>query len=316
MPDNVKQNTNERDVHIYVDDATGDMYIFDGTQLVKIGNTTPQIGDKGDEEFQNKEQEERDAQIEKEKEEDDEYEEETEAERQQRLDDIKNMLGDDSMADEISSEDKHHLDKETKKKYRDKKSASEKERKKYSSSMQKFRQSLNRFIANQVKEIRDRTYKREDPSYEGSGIIRPGRMIDDNTKIPKINVYFDQSASWGSNDIKLGEEAIGILNNYVDRGEIEIDLYYFANHIHDTPEPARQERGTGAGADLIYHIMSTKPDNVIVMTDADFDHFGDVAEAPEIKVPGAVWLLFKGGLRSLDLIKHLKGKKQSRIFDF
>lgn len=316
MPEK-KNNVNiERDVHIYVDDPTGDMYIFDGTQLVKIGNTTPQIGDKGDEEFQNKEQEERDAQIEKEKEEDDEYEEETEEERQQRLNDIKNMLGDDSMADEISSEDRRHLDKETKKKYRDQKSASEKERKKYSSSMQKFRQSLNRFIANQVKEIRDRTYKREDPSYEGSGIIRPGRMIDDNTKIPKINVYFDQSGSWGESDIRQGEEAIGILNNYVDRGEIEINLYYFANHIHDTPEPARKEQGTGAGADLIYHIMSTKPDNVIVMTDSDFDAWGDILEAPEIKVPGAVWLLFRGGKRSFDLIKHLKGKKQSRVFDF
>ena len=52
-----------------MDDPTGDMYIWNGKELVKIGNSTPQIGDQGDKEFQDKEEEERKAQIEKEKEE-------------------------------------------------------------------------------------------------------------------------------------------------------------------------------------------------------------------------------------------------------
>ena len=325
MPDNVNQNTNERDVHIYIDDPTGDMYMFDGTQLVKIGNTTPQIGDRGDSDFQDREEQERQAQIEKEKEEEndgsddedsgnaDSYEE-TEEEKQQRLDDIRNMLGDDSIGDEIQSETKAHIDKELRKK----KAVEKKEAEKYSSSVQKFRQSLKRFIANQVQEIRDRTFKREDPSYEGSGIIRPGKMIDDNTKIPKINVYFDQSGSWGEEDIKVGEEAIGILNNYVERGEIEIDIYFFSNHIYSTASSARNDGGTGAGAELINHIVSTKPDNVIVMTDDDFDSsiWNEIERAPFIKVPGAVWLLFRNGERSTRLQQHLRGRKQTRVFDF
>lgn len=316
MPDKEQKNINERDVHIYMDDATGDMYIWNGSELTKIGNSTPQIGDKGDKEFQDKEEEERQKQIEKERAEDEDngedisdYEE-TDEEKQQRLDDIRNMLGDDSIGSDIENETRQKVDKELQKK----KAAEKKEKEKYTSSMQRFRESLRRFIANEVKEIRDRTFKREDPSYEGSGIIRPGRMIDDNTKIPKINVYFDQSGSWGSDDIKKGQEAIGVLNNYVSRGEIMIDLYYFANHIHETADAC--EQGTHAGAELIEHIISTKPDNVIVMTDNDFDWAGEIASAPSIKVPGAVWLLFRRGERSIELQKHLKGKKQTRVFDF
>ena len=324
MPD-----INERDVHIYMDDATGDLYIWNGSNFVKIGNNTPQIGDRGDKDFQDQEEEERKAQIEKEKEErakeggqgggddessieDDDDHEETEEERQQRLDDIRNMLGDESIGADIENEARQKIDKELRKK----KAAEEKEKEKYTSSMQRFRESLRRFIANEVQEIRDRTFKREDPSYEGSGIIRPGRMIDDNGKIPKINVYFDQSGSWGYSDIKKGEEAIGVLNNYVKRGEITIDLYYFANHIHDNASDAQAEGGTHAGAELIEHIISTKPDNVIVMTDSDFDWTGEIIQAPAIKVPGAVWLLFRQGERSIELQKHLKGKKQTRVFDF
>lgn len=333
MPDNKEHgNINERDVHIYMDDATGDMYIWNGSNFIKIGNNTPQIGDKGDKDFQSQEEEERKKQIEKEKEErgksteetgdgdgeisdeDDDYEE-TEEERQQRLDDIRSMLGDESIGADIEKESRQKIDKELRKK----KSAEEKEKEKYTSSMQRFRESLRRFIANEVQEIRDRTFKREDPSYEGSGIIRPGRMIDDNGKIPKINVYFDQSGSWGQSDIKKGEEAIGVLNNYVKRGEITIDLYYFANEIHNTPGPCRQEGGTGAGPELIKHVISTKPDNVIVMTDSDFDWRGyedDWQKVSPIKVKGAVWLLFRQGKRSLTLQKYLKGKKQTRVFDF
>lgn len=310
MPSKDKTTSKERDVHIYIDDATGDMYVFNGKQLVKIGNTTPQIGDRGDEEIQQKEAEERKAQIEKDKEEyGDDEEEETEEERQARLDDIKKTFGDDSVAADIENEATSKVNKELRKK----KAAEENEKNKYSSSIQRFRQSLRRFIAKQVSQNRDRSWKREDPSYEGSEFIRPGRIVDDNTKIPKINVYFDQSGSWGDNDIKVGEEAIGILNNYVERGEITIDIFYFGNHVSGNRNDVG--RGTGAGAELIEHIIATKPDNVIVMTDDDFDHWDEITQAPNIKVPGAVWFLFRRGQRSIRLQQHLRGKSQTRVFD-
>ena len=304
-----KKEEKKRDVHIYMDDSTGDMYIFNGSELVKIGNKTPQIGDKGDDEFQSKEEEERKAQIERDREEyGDDEEEETEEERQARLDDIKNLLGDDAMKSEIEAETERHVNRDLAKKKAARDAAA-----KASSPIQKFRESLKRFIANQIQRERDRSWKREDPSYEGSGLIRPGRITTEDKKIPRINVYFDQSASWGDRDIKAGLEAIGILNNYVKRGEITIYIYYFANHIHSNQQEAAEEGGTHAGAELIEHIQSTNPDNVIVMTDGDFDWAGEINNAPSIKVPGAVWFLFRREESQL-LQQHLQGRRQTRKF--
>ena len=53
----------------------------------------------------------------------------------------------------------------------------------------------------------------------------------------------------------------------------------------------------------------TKPDNVIIMTD---DDIMDIDES--VTVPGAVWLLFKGG-QSKNLIDHIHGKKQTNIYN-
>ena len=307
MPKNKKNE--ERNVHIYIDDSTGDMYVFNGSELVKIGNTTPQIGDKGDTDFQNKEEEERKAQIEKDKEEygDDDYEE-TEEERQARLDDIKNTFGDDVAKSEIEAETERHINKDLKRK----KAAQDKE--KYSSSIQRFSESLRKFIANQVRREKNKTWKKSDMSYEGSGIIRRGKMTTNNTKIPKINVYFDRSGSWGPEDTKVGMEAIGILNNYVNRGEITIDIYYFANHVGSTANKSEIGGGTGAGAELVEHIMATKPDNVIIMTDDDIGGgWNEIYDAPKIKVPGAVWYLFRGR-PSPALPEWVQGRKQTKSF--
>ena len=298
----------ESDVHIYMDDATGDIYIFNGSELVKIGNKTPQIGDKGDEEFQSKEEQERQAQIDKEKEEFGDEDEETEEQRQQRLDDIKKARGDDVTRQEIENETSRKVNRDMQRK----KAAQDAE--KYSSPIQRFRESLDKFIANQVKREKNKTWKRSDMRYEGSGIMRRGKQYTHNTKIPKINVYFDRSGSWGPEDTKVGMEAIGVLNNYVNRGEITIDIFYFANRVGSTPEEVGG--GTGAGAEIVEHIISTKPDNVIIMTDDDineFGHWNEITQAPKIKVPGAVWYLFRGA-SSPTLLKWIQGRKQTKSF--
>lgn len=300
-----KEEQKTADVHIYIDDATGDTYIFNGSELIKIGNRTPQIGDKGDEEFQSKEEQERQAQINKEKEEFGDEDEETEEERQQRLDDIKKARGDDITRQEIENETSKKVNREMQRK----KAAQDLQN--VSSPIQRFRQSLDKFIANQVKREKNKTWKRSDMRYEGSGIMRRGKQYTRNTKIPKINVYFDRSGSWGPQDTKIGMEAIGILNNYVNRGEITIDIYYFADHVTSTPVTG----GTGAGAELVDHIISTKPDNVIIMTDSDMDYTGwtEILSAPKIKVPGAVWFLFRGSA-SKALPEWIQGRKQTKSF--
>ena len=297
----------KNDVHIYLDDKTGDMYIFNGVELIKVGNKSPQIGDKGDEDFQEEEEKKRQAQIEKEKEEfGDDEEEESEEDRQKRIDDIKNALEDEVTKSDIEKETSTKVDKDIKKK-----KAAQDKMSKASSPIQRFKTSLDRFLADQVKRQKNKTWKKSDMRYEGSGIMRRGKTYTRNTKIPKINVYFDQSGSWGPEDIKVGMQAIGVLNNYEKRGEIEKDIYYFSDHITSTPVSG----GTGAGAELVEHIIATKPDNVIIMTDSDMDYQGwtEILSAPKIKVPGAVWFLFRGAA-SKALPEWIQGRKQTKSF--
>lgn len=312
-------------INIYKDDSTGDIYIYDGKELVKVGNmnTIPEpddsrrgigIGDMGSEEDQQKAKEWREAEIEKEKQEHPEYyddeEEETEEEKEERLNRIKNMLSDDDTGKAAEEESSKKINREMTKI----KAAKEKDVKQYTSDIKQFPESLKRFIADQLKKIKQKTWKVTNPRYEGSGIMRRGTRKVQNKVVPVINVYFDQSTSWTPADIKVGEDAIGILNNYVKRGEIKINVYYFADRISDNPNNCGWT--TRAGKKLIEHIQATKPTNVIVMTDADFDYQGEISEAPNISVPGAVWFLFKNGLESKKLQAHLKGRSQTKKFYF
>lgn len=297
-------------IHIYQDDVTGDRYYFDGKKLVKIGTTpSPTIGDMGDEDERAENRKHHEEEIAKEREENpEEFEDESEEDKQKRLDRIKDMLTDTEMGKEVEAETTAKVNKELKKI-----KAKDSEARKYTSSIQRFSASLEKFVKDQIRKIKVGTWRVSNPRYEGSGILRRGKRKEESKNIPLINVYFDQSGSWGESDIKLGEEAIGVLNNYVDRGEIKIKVYFFANSIHDNAAAARSEGGTGAGALLIEHIQATKPTNVIVMTDDDFDSWGEINSAPKIMVPGAVWFLFRGAESKL-LEEHLSGKAQTRKY--
>lgn len=310
-----------KDIHIYQDTATGNYYYYNGKELVLLGNRTPKIGDTGDEEYQKREDEERQKRIEQEREEaqkakdaGEQYDPEalrdaeTEEERQQRIRDIQNMFSDDTYADEAKREVKGKIDKEMMRK-----KAAEIANM-TGSKLQRFSRSLDDFIANEVRKQRTSTWNKPNMSYEGTGIYKKGRRNERSKKIPSINVYFDQSGSWNDRDIAVGMEAIGVLKNYIDRGEITMNLYYFSNNIYEDAAKARNDGGTGAGAKLIRHIQATQPDNVIVMTDHDIGTgWTEIYDAPKIRVPGAVWFLFRGS-PSPALPEWLKGSMQNLAF--
>lgn len=177
------------------------------------------------------------------------------------------------------------------------------------SGISKFKLSLNHFIANQVEEEDVDTYARENPTYADEGeFILPGRIRREEKHIPIINVYWDISGSF--QDPKKTEgarSAIATLNQYVRNGDIEIHVYYFADRVSDTPRSA----GGGTNArPVVDHIIQTKPDNVIIVTDSDTTN----QTIPSVQVPGAVWMLFYDG-RSLALMDHVKGKKENKYFD-
>ena len=116
--------------------------------------------------------------------------------------------------------------------------------------------------------------------------------------------------------------AIETLNTYVKKNQLIIELYYFANDIHDNAAAARNEGQTRAGRRLIEHIKANKPDNVCVMTDDDFDGYigyndwKDISTAPTVVVPGGVFLMFRNGEVSKGLVDKLRGKKLTKIYAF
>lgn len=259
----------------------------------------PQIGQKGDEDTLAKEDAEREAQV---KSEADEYGdvEEDDLSKEERLKRIARSFEDSKTSKAAQGEASDKI-------YKERAERAARDAKRYRSSpVKRFTDNLNRFIKSEVGKERVRTWKKTDPRYGTGPIIRKGKMRTSNGKIPVINVYFDRSGSWDASKTKVGQDAIGTLNNYVRNGQIKINLYYFNTSIH-SEDPGG--RGGTRGTPIMDHIKQTKPDNVIIMTD---DDIGDISES--VTVPGAVWLLFKGG-QSKNLIDHIHGKKQTNIYN-
>ena len=314
------------DIHIYMDDSTGKYYIFDGKRLVLIGEK-PQIGDKGNEDIQKQEEQERKKQIEKEKEEEKENQGEADGsspgdstggdgssnsdgdeEELKRLERIKNKFNDDSIGDKIKDEAESKVTAEKLRK-------AAKEISKYNNSpLKKFKESLQGFIKKEIGEVKDKSWGKINKKYAGTGTIKPGTSKHASGKVPVVNVYFDRSGSWDAAKTNVGMQAISTLNNYVRQKKLKVNIFYFNNDILDSDYSDGMGRGGTNPEPVMQHILATKPDNVIVMTDEDFDSYQyyDVPFTPAT-VPGAVWLLFKGGV-SKELQNRLKGKKLTKSF--
>jgi len=175
-----------------------------------------------------------------------------------------------------------------------------------SSPLNRFRISLNHFVANQIDEGEVRSYAQLHPSYEDSGFIVPGRYQRGDVPIPLINVYWDVSGSFYDPAKTEGaRKAIGTIDKYVKRGLIAVKYYYFADKVSDDPEAAGS--GTNGNA-VIEHINKTKPTNVIVITDSDVD---DTRASAAVK--GAVWVLFYE-TEAPNFMDHLQGKKETKSY--
>ena len=173
----------------------------------------------------------------------------------------------------------------------------------------KFRASLNTFIRNQIGRAKGNSWSKINKNAVGFGLLRKGISRFTDNKVPLINIYFDRSGSWGSEEkTARGKNAISTLNQYARQGKIKLNLYYFSNNVHSTAEAALAEGGT-YGQPILDHIEQTRPDNVIVITDSDISDCESY-----VTIPGGVWLLFYDGI-SENLIDHLHGKKSTKVFD-
>lgn len=176
-----------------------------------------------------------------------------------------------------------------------------------------FSADLFKAISSQVRQAKHKsdTYRRPNASYAGTDYLMPGRDYLDKKQVPVIGVYFDQSGSWGQDEIKKGIEAIACLHQFERQKKLKIKLLFFANHLHDNPEDCQSEGGTSGFPEVLAHINNpaNKIQNVIILTDSDVQHQTHWDRQPMVSIPGCVWFLWKHGSRSKSATKHLKGAR-------
>lgn len=288
------------ELNVYIDDDTGDEYVYDGNRLIKIKVGSPKgIGDKGDEDIQAQEE------IERAKEAAEGGVLETKDELEARVKKLEDALNDEEVAKEITNETNEHVAREKIKKELDR---SERELKQFRNDpIVQFEGSLNHFIRKQIKLASEQTYSRLNKRYEGTGLIRKGVKKFESPEIPLVNVYFDRSGSWDEDKTKVGRQALATLEKYIRTGKLKVAIKYFNDKVFDTYTPFGM--GYTYGSPILADILATKPDNVIVMTDSD------ISDCQEfVQVPGVVWYLFKGGV-SENLRSHLTGKVATESYN-
>lgn len=219
-----------------------------------------------------------------------------------RLVEIKDVLADTTVGNKVKR-DSH---KAKQQEIADKKAKAEREYR--NNPLTKFVSSLNGFIEKEIEYVRDRTWKKLNPTYAPTGIMKQGITSSVMRTVPLVQVYYDRSGSWDGNVQKeeIGKRGIDSLQKYVREGLLKVEKYYFDTEVSKSPE---NMGGGTSGAPILENIRETKPDNVIIITDSDIS---DCTES--VTVPGAVWFLFVDGV-SENLKSHLSGKRLTRSFE-
>lgn len=245
----------------------------------------------------------------------------SEEERQAKVQEIKTDMESKQTQAELSAEDVAQIRAETQAaKARDKEKAKYSTRAKGSfKGFQEFLNSLYRAIALQVntEETRDDSWSAINRRYSGTGVLQQGKKINElpNKKIPVIDFYFDQSGSWGDEDIKYGEKAVEALVEMEEKGQIKINIFYFSDSVYTSAEESRGG-GTSAWNDIVKNVIATQATNVIIMTDSDMEDWWRGPKALTYTVPGYVWYLWRDGVNAPRLPRDLKGRGGTQQFAF
>ena len=238
----------------------------------------------------------------------------TEEERQAKAQEIKADMANARTQAELSAEDAAAIRAETQAvKARDNEAEKYKPKARKSfQGFQEFMDSLQRGIALQVSysEERDDTWSAISRRNSGAGVLRQGQRVNElpNKKIPIIDFYFDQSGSWTEKDLERGNQAVEALAKMQEDGKIKINIYYFANHVHEKAEDARAEGGTRAWNDIIKNLIVTEANNVVIMTDDDMEGGWSGPKALKHTVSGFVWYLWRNGYNAPRLPRDLQGR--------
>lgn len=244
----------------------------------------------------------------------------TDEERELKAQEIKTDLASRETQQELSDEDLAAIRAETQAvKAREKETQQFK--KPVPSSFKGFREFLNslyRAIALQVQtnEVQDDTWSALNKRYSGTGVLKQGQRKNDlpDRKIPVIDFYFDQSGSWGEEDLEVGKKAVSILADMDEKGQIKLNIFYFADNVSSTPTRG----GTSGWNEIVKNVIATQATNVVIMTDGDMQSWWEPQNKPPLKytVPGYVWYLWRDGESAPRLPQDLKGRGGVQQFSF
>ena len=136
---------------------------------------------------------------------------------------------------------------------------------------------------------------------------------------PSIDFFFDVSASWKASDVELGKRFVASLKEFVDRDELELNMYYFSDIVGQDLESVRSYGGTSAWTKILDTIESNNAKNVVIMTDGDMDGYA-AKSGQKCLVEGVVWYIWKiGGYYTTgakELPKYLRGMQGTTQYSF
>lgn len=185
-----------------------------------------------------------------------------------------------------------------------------------------FYVDLYRTIADQVKqvEIDNQSYDEINPEYDDDVIMKADvTQYEQRQEKPSIDFFFDVSGSWEDSDVELGKRFVSSLKEFVDRDELELNMYYFSDIVGQDLNTVRNYSGTTAWTKILNTIKSNNAKNVVIMTDGDMDYYA-ARSGQKCLVEGVVWYLWKiGGYYATgaqELPKYLKGMQGTTQYAF
>lgn len=168
-----------------------------------------------------------------------------------------------------------------------------------------FKTDLHHALAKQAKDskmYKEKTWARLNPAYDTVGfLVRGSKYPPKGQKgMPTIAVYFDQSGSWGEDDVKVGLQALKSIDDLVRHKVVSMDIFYFTTVIGTSAkEVTAISSGTLKVDKLIEHIQAHKYDNVVIMSDSDINPYNRIT----YEVPGCVFWMWRS---SYDIAKIAK----------
>lgn len=220
---------------------------------------------------------------------------------------------------ELEAEDDVALEKDFRKE-----KAREKENTKYAKvgTLDEFKLNFYNAIKHQVEMVIQeyQSYNEINAEYESEDVIMKADLTQEIPEevIPVIDIYFDVSGSWDSEDIEIGKKAIATVKEFEDAGEIKLNIFYFSNGVSNTFESTRAIYGTGTHGwrEVLKNIKATDAQNIMIMTDDDIEYLGSAKQGPTCRVDGCVWFLWKNGLASPSCVSHLIGRQGNYQYAF